>query len=421
MQRVAFRQAFVVIVMAVLFFFILGALVVTNVHAQYRSVGARQDWDWDWDDDWDRSPDKTYPEFRYNRVEGLYLGMAVDGEYWRYRRPASPFVFGSAGYAFAAKELEYQIGLEQGFTRDARFALGVEYHRLIDSPDKWIIGDEENSLAAAFLKEDFMDYYLREGGSVYLTQRLFDDLQFKAAYTVEALDSLERNASWALFGKGKKFRDNPAMDAGDLKSVGALLTLDTRNNRRRTTRGWFAQLAYETAGAGIGGDWEYDRLMADIRRYQSLGFDQGIDIRLRVGTATGMLPWQKSYQLGGISTTRGFRYKSASGGALMRGGNRMILGQIEYRLGEGHMPQDIDLGLFELFNFIVFADAGWVGFVDEEQGLFEGFEELDWSDFQSDVGIALANRSGSVRIEVARRTDTNHKPFRFYFRISRPF
>jgi len=421
MQKTAFRQTFVVIVMAIVFFFILGALVVTNVQAQPLRMSSTQDWDWDWDESWDRSADKTYPEFRYNRVEGLFLGLNVDADYWRYRRPASPFVFGSAGYAFAAKELEYQIGLEQGFSRGSRFAIGGEYHRLIQSPDTWIVGDEENSLAAFLIREDFRDYYLTEGGSVYLTQSLGDDFLFKAGYFYDRLDSLERNASWSLFGKSKKFRENPAMDTGELRALAGRLTLDTRNNRQRTTRGWFTTLDFERAGEGVGGDYEYDRLLADIRRYQSLGFDQGLDFRLRIGTGSGHMPWQKTFQLGGISTMRGYKFKSLSGGALMRGGNRMILGQIEYRLGEGHLPSDLDLGLFELFNFIVFADAGWVGFADEDLGLFEGFDGLKLSDFQSDIGVALANRSGSVRIEVARRTDTNYKPFRFYFRMTRPF
>ncbi|MCK5146961.1 BamA/TamA family outer membrane protein [bacterium] len=421
MQKVAFRQASIVIVMAFIFFFILGALVVTNVQAQSHTFKRTQDWDWDWDDDWDRHPDKIYPEYRYNRVEGLFLGMKVDADYWRYRRPSSPFVFGSAGYAFAAKELEYQIGIEQGFMERSRFAIGAEYHRQIDSPDRWIIGDEENSLAALLIKEDFMDFYLKEGGSIYISQALGRDLKLKAFYSYDRLDSLDRYASWSLFGKDKKFRPNPAMDAGDIRTIGGNITFDTRNNTKRTTRGWFATASYEKADPSMGGIFGFERLETDIRRFQSLGFDQGLDIRIRVGTATGHMPWQKSYQLGGISTVRAFRYKSLSGGPLKRGGNRMILAQIEYRLGEGYWPEDLDLGLFDLFNFIVFADAGWVGFVDENLGLFEGFKGLKMNDFKSDIGIALANASGSVRIEVARRTDTNHRPFRFYFRINRPF
>ena len=299
MQTAKSRQAFSVILMAILFFFVLGALVVANVQAQGLALGRWQDWEWD-DDNWDRAPDKTVPEFRYNRVEGIYLGYKVDPEYWRYRRPTTPFVYGSAGYSLGIKDIEYQLGFEQGLFAKRRMGLGVEYHHLVDTPDRWRVGEEENSLAAFFIKEDFQDYYLREGGSVYYAQELFKDLGLKVAYHFETYDSLERNVSWSLFGKGKHFRKNPAMDAGDNRALGVRLTLDTRNSQTRTTRGWYIDLDYEHATEDMGSDWTYDRFEADIRRYQSLGFDQGVDIRLRVGTAYGDLPWQKTYQLGGI-------------------------------------------------------------------------------------------------------------------------
>ena len=98
----------------------------------------------------------------------------------------------------------------------------------------------------------------------------------------------------------------------------------------------------------------------------------------------------------------------------------MFLAQFEYRMGHQDLPDEIDLGILEHFNLILFTDLGWIGTVDPEDGLFKGFD-FGWSDLKNDVGIALANRSGNVRVELARRTDTSDKPFSFYFRINRPF
>ena len=160
----------------------------------------------------------------------------------------------------------------------------------------------------------------------------------------------------------------------------------------------------------------------DVRRYQPLGFGEGLDFRLRVGTVSGnSIPWHKSFHLGGLSSLRGFPYKAFPAGPMNPGGNRMLLAQLEYRMGTQDLPDELDWGLLEHFNLIIFADAGWVGIADHEADLFGGFDSMTWSKIKTDVGIALANRSGNVRIQIARRTDTNEKPYVFSFRINRPF
>ena len=85
------------------------------------------------------------------------------------------------------------------------------------------------------------------------------------------------------------------------------------------------------------------------------------------------------------------------------------------------MRPKFGLGISPQFNVILFVDAGWVGYADPDQSIFKGFKNLTWSNLKSDVGIAFSNQSGSVRLEIARRTDTGYKPFTFLFRISRSF
>jgi len=418
MKRVHTKQILFLVFATIALVLVMGIFFIPKAEAQTFFGNQWQDSNWNWDDDWDRS-ERNSPLFRYNRVEGFFAGYRMNRDYWRERRPVSPIIFGHAGYAFSAKELEYQIGLEQGFNSRSRFAIGGEHHRLIVSADNWIISESENSLAAVLIKEDFRDYFFKEGGSLYFTQQIFQSLTITGGYYFDRWDSVERNATWSIFGKNKKFRDNPGMDTGVINSLKGQLVLDTRGHSRHTMKGWYAALDYEHSGDDLGGDFTFDRLLADFRRYQPLGFDLGIDLRLRVGSSRGILPYQKSYHLGGISTLRGFRYKELGGGFRNAGGNRMILAQIEYQLGESNLPEFLDLGLFDLFNITIFADAGWVGRAGENADLLEGFANLEWSDFKSDAGIAFI--SGNVRFEIARRLDTGYKPFRFYFRLNRPF
>lgn len=385
-----------------------------------RPGSAFQDFDDDWDwDDWDDN--RTSFDGRYNRVEGPYLGFRTNPDVMRDKYRDRIIVLGKAGYAFSAKEVEYQFGLEKGFFDDFRFAIGGEYHDLIESPDTWVIPNDENSLAAMFLKEDFHDFYQKEGSSFYVRQNFTQNAFLSLAYHVDQLDSLNKNSNWAVFGGKKKFPENPAMSVGENKSIIANFVLDTRNSKRRTTHGWFVQMEYENAlNKDWRGDFKYERALVDIRHFQSFFTGDGLDLRVLAASSSYNMPWHRRFYLGGLSTLRGFPYKAFPCGRMNPGGTRALLGQVEYRLGYPEIFDDMDLDIFETFNIILFADAGWVSNM-EHNTLTEGFEDIDINDFKSDVGIAFANNAGNVRLEIARRTDRDEKPYTVLFRINRPF
>jgi len=422
MQRFVVRQIAFFIVLAFSLFFVGGVLIYSNVQAQGLMRNVFQDWEWndEWDEDLDFGKQKTF-DIRYNRVEGLYMGGRVEKDYWRRRYPSRPFFFGFGGYSFHANTVQYQTGLETGFFKDYHLAFGGEYHRMVDTPDHWIIPDMENSLAAFFLKEDFQDFFFREGWSGYISQNVKRSLSMSVTYQYDKLDSLEKKVDWSLFGGKKHFRDNPPMPEGKMRSIVGRWTLDTRNSIKRTTQGWYIEIEAEHAGGKLGGDFQFDRVLMDIRRYQPLGIGEGIDFRLRVGSSHGSLSWQRSYHLGGLSTLRGFPFKVFPAGPMSPGGNRMVLAQLEYRMGSQDLPDELDMGILEYFNLIVFADIGWVADVGGGPTFLKGFDDLSWDALKSDVGIALANRSGNVRIQLARRTDTGKSPFVLSFRLQRAF
>jgi hypothetical protein len=448
MKSFVLKQVLFLIGATLILVLIMGVFLISSAHGATLPSGSRagfksalmtsssdddwaddwdEEWDKDWGDDWDNDSndwvdgERTGVMVRYNRVEGLMAGMRIKKEYWRSRETHRPFIYGHWGYAFAAKEFQYMAGLEKGLFDEFRFGFGGEYHRMIDTPDRWIIPDEENSLAAVLLKEDFQDFYLREGGSGYIIQNINGAATFTAAYNVDEFRSVEKNTNWSLFGGKKQFRQNPAMDEGELHSLSLNFELDTRNSKRKTRQGWLVQLEGEHAGDDLRGDFTFDRVLLDLRRYQPLGYNDGLDFRIRAGSSWGHLPWQRSYQLGGLSTLRAFRFKKFPDGPDQAGGNRMVLAQLEYRLGNQDLPDEFDLGILEHFYIVLFADAGWVAHVDENMDWTEGFEDLDYHDFKNDVGLALTNRGGNVRFEIARRTDTSVKPFMFWFRLNRPF
>lgn len=384
--------------------------------------------------------------FNYNRVDGLTLGLLLPNQQWWRRHRRNFAVLGKVGYSFASKGIQYRVGLERWLFDDFRFSLGAEIHDLTDTQDRWIIDDLENTLAAMLIKEDFRDYYNRTGYSFYLAQKLGGPITLKGEYRNDDFSRLVNLTNWSVFGKNKRFRPNPRPLPGTLideqwnvfsgpaklhlQSAVGTVTIDTRNDQKNPTRGWYIQGFYERAGFELESDMDFERYILDIRRYQPLGWDENLDVRIRAGAATGVLPPMYWFDLGGISTLRGYRFKEFTG-------DRMVLGNLEYRL----KTSGSDWFILDDFDLILFVDSGLAWFangesektldawpIDEEvqkRSLNtlpdQAFRELSWGDLKTNVGIALASADDEFRINFAKRTDRGNSDIVITFRITKPF
>jgi hypothetical protein len=329
---------------------------------------------------------------RYNRVEGTYLG-------WRWT-PA-PFEYGltrygELGYGFNGGDLRYRFGLERrGDSGD--WKVGAEVHDLTDSRDDWVIAQEENTLAALFLRRDLRDYYRRLGGSLYAQVRPLDHFFAETWLGRDEFSSLDNQVDWGFFGDGlgrTRFRSNPVVDEGWINTAGLKLAYDTRNAAHHPNRGWLLQATIE-AGEGIR---DFGRYVADMRRYQRLSRRSRLDLRLRAGAASGTLPSQYRFDLGGFSSLRGYGFKEFSG-------DRMLLANAEYWVDGsanllGHWLSGLNVGLF--------ADVGsaWTG---------DGGEV----DFKKSAGFAFD--LVDIRFYLARPFDAEDNAWRVSGRLSRTF
>ncbi len=353
--------------------------------------------------------------FRYNRVEGLFLGVKLARPDWFDKGDPWFNLFGHIGYGFAGKRACYQIGIERSFFGKYGPILGVEAHDITETEDEWIMPAFENSLAALFIKEDFNDFYRREGYAAYLTHHISEYLTLTGEYRKDKHLTLDRNTNWSIFGGDKKFRENPQITEIDYKSVVADLTLDTRNSRKYPDKGWLINVRGEFAGDEVKNENEnFERFIVEVRRYQPMGFGENLDFRFRGGTSTGDVPTHLKYDLGGFSTLRGYNFKE------FENENRMLLGNIEYRIYGERNPLDRVLGIHDL-NLILFADAGFLWSVPETYKAKQGFTDVDWDDFKTALGFAISNDEGNVRVNFAKRLDKKNQPFVVTFRISRPF
>ncbi len=378
--------------------------------------------------------DKEWVYATYDRIDGFTIGLSLPERHWWYRRRAYALQ-GRAGYSFASQQGHYEIGLERRFGERFHVDIGGMFQDQTKTADEWIITDGENSLAAVFLKEDFRDYYRQLGYQFYVSPSVTKNLQFQFGYHNYHLENLEKATNWSIFGGDKEFRENPAVlwngfvsFEGDqtthIRSFVLDFSFDSRDHKTRSRQGWVLQAFAEKAGDGLDSDVDFERLILDVRRYQPLGWNEHLYLRLRAATSTGWLPPGYWFDLGGLSTLRGFDHKAFTG-------NRMVLANIEYhlsRLDEWFVLNDFDV--------ILFLDSGKAWFTHDPEilgsypfgprgatpeSLDEGFEGLTFGSLNTNWGVAIADPDNYWRLNFARRTGDINSGFVVTFRIARPF
>ncbi len=391
----------------------------------------------------DSDPDLDGLYIDYNRVDGLTLGLRLPRPDW-WERKRKPFgLYGQIGYAFVRDHIQYQVGLERWLFGANWLSLGAEFHDFTDTEDRWIIGDDENALAAALMREDFRDYYLRKGYKVYVNHSPFRSLRLRAEYREDDISNLPQIAKWSLFCGDKKFRPNPDVVSDNfiyetgkkqmtLNNVWAWSAIwDTRDRRDHSPRrGWLVQGYLETGRYGHIKYQDFSRAIIDVRRYQPLGWDENLSFRIRAGSSTGLLPEMYCFDLGGLSTLRGYRFKSMTG-------NRMILANAEYRIN----TFGSDWFILDDFDIVLFVDSGHAWFTNGLSAetlrdwplsagarvsgaglsLDEEFDDLTWKKLSTNVGIGLSSRDGDFRVDFAKPTNHGGKDIVVTMRLQRSF
>jgi len=361
---------------------------------------------------WEDYLDEEEYMFRYNKVDGLFLGAQLPKDNWYNDRLLA--IYGFVGYGFKSSAWRYTAGIERSFFDKYRFSFGLKAYSLTDTDDEWFISRGENTLAAFVFKEDYHDYFERTGFTGYISQKFYPDFNAQLEYRIDSYYNMVNNTHWALFGGNKRFIPNKQIDEGDMRSVLLKVDYDSRYNYRGYSRGWYGLLTAEVSDPDIGGDFSYKRFIFDIRRYQPLGRYENLDMRIRIGSSTGDLPRQKLFYLGGIGTMRGYGFKSMEG-------NRVILGNIEYKFDPYGLLAGPPSWLLEDFNLILFADVGYAWYNCENSNFTKFFNGVELEDLKTAVGVGLSDKDDEIRINFAWRTDKKGESVQVYLRINQTF
>lgn len=127
---------------------------------------------------------------------------------------------------------------------------------------------------------------------------------------------------------------------GVSRSLTGSIRTDTRDNVFNPTTGRFDSASLEVDGGLIGGDYNYEKLTFDIRRFYPVRKKQVFAARANYGIGKGNIPQFDWFDLGGVNSLRGYDdYQFA--------GTKMVLYNIEYRFT-----------LSGNLSLVAFSDAG---------------------------------------------------------------
>ncbi len=330
---------------------------------------------------------------RYNRVEGVFIGLQNLPTYPTHH-PLQ--LLWHVGYGFASKSGQYLLGLQRQFplSRSSFWNVGFQGYRQTAVRDDWRLSEVENSLVAFFFNEDYLDYYQKEGGSIFTSLVVSPYLLLRGEYAEERHRELPVVTDWAVWGRTKQFR--PALALGDYARFYRLFRLQgVVQTRARYWRGQalpFLQLQFwwENAPANWMEAWAYQRLEAQAVLNLPLSWADRLRLRLRGGSASGALPPQRLFLLGGFSTLRGYAFNAFQG-------NRYLLANVEYQIAND-LVDDLLFGLDA--DIVIFLDSGAAWWVDDERSLWQW--EVDGVPFNTDVGIGIGDAGDGLRINIAR-------------------
>jgi outer membrane protein assembly factor BamA len=336
-------------------------------------------------------------------------------------------------------------------------AAGVRAFDVVAPIEDWGLRAAEAGWEAFLFHRDYRDYYLSKGIAGYLLAQPAAPLQLGIEVRRDWQTSVEARDPWTLLRNDQVWRPNPPIDDGHYVSVVGAATLDTRNDSRDPTSGWYLRGTIEASRSRdavlrtdvpttvrdpgpAGGTYRFTRVFLDARRYTRVSQSGRLNLRMIAGGWLGgdPLPLQRRLSLGGPDPVPGYGFRPAScsgtitaaafAGTQVAACDRVMAFQVEYRghlsLNWSYNPQRSDdrppltqLWL-EGLDLVVFGNAGQAWLVGSGTSHFPTNAIPTLGSWLADLGLGID--WGGFGVYVAKATTVGEHA-RFTVRLDHRF
>jgi hypothetical protein len=200
--------------------------------------------------------------------------------------------------------------------------LSAEYHdRTRHRPTVFHSVDANMTLPALLSQADPFDYFQEKGFTVGVRTKLLDKTRLGIGFSSFDQKSMSLNSDYSLFDPEEPIRDNPTIVEGDLRTLSAEFTYDSRSRFKRKGKVRIAgEPIYTQLTARVehsspdlfGGDFDFTRYsVSAYRRQRTLGL--GVtSVFAYYGESDKMLPPQRFFTLvyNPLDTYRGRGYQT---------------------------------------------------------------------------------------------------------------
>ena len=262
------------------------------------------------------------PLVQFNRVTGLLPAARLEvgkrrqmGPLYMWYIPSSVRTYLSKlsadiGYGFGNQDLNYRVSGDMIWGEPDISTLGVsaQIYRAINVTTPNLLpyyDDLSTAWANLWGSLDVHNYYLSKGIGMSLRwEPVGPTHSLKLTMRAESHENLQKTTDWHFGNWSSKTeaRANPPITPGQLRSVMLRYDLNARIN---SPLGWHNTLFVEHSNSAAGSDFDFTRLQLHLRYAVSKG-NNPIRTRLTLGAATGTLPIQRQFFLGGTGILNGY-------------------------------------------------------------------------------------------------------------------
>ncbi len=323
--------------------------------------------------------------------------------------------------------------------------IGVRAGSIISSTADQPYQQMESGLGAFFLRRDYRDWYADKFVGITADWTLRPSLRVTALVRQSRERSVNAVDAFSLLRGDEPWRPNPLVDDGKYLTFGGGAVLDTRDDPRRPSTGWFLRgdLRYVTSGEltpvslpteirSVLATTGYDALETefDVRRYQRLGPEQSLHVRLAgAGWLAGnRLTIQRRRALNGGDPMSGYGFRALNCDRRRRSDpaipalcDRVMAVQVEYRrtlnLNLATRIGSTSLG-FQRPDLVIFGDVGSAWLAGAGAGRVPSNRIQSIAEWRSDLGVGLD--AGSFGVYLAKAL-ADPDPVRLGLRFTRRF